>query len=223
MQQIWCGDLLMERTLQKICRPTRFQEAAYSGHKRTHAIKFQLVVTPDRLIASLFGPIPGARHDSYMLAESGLLQQLSQMMTRNQPNVLVYTLYGDPAYPQSQYIVGGYQNPAPNSIKAQWNTAMSKVCICVEWGFKEITQTWTFLDFRRRMKIFLFPVAKYYVVAAFLTNIHNCFYSNQTATYFGCTEESGLKMSFDEYLRLVTDWETPAPTANNKNSTWRRT
>jgi hypothetical protein len=62
-----------------------------------------------------------------MLAESGLLQQLSQIMPRNQPGIQIYSLYGDPAYPQSQYIIGGYCNPPPNSIEAQWNTTMSKV------------------------------------------------------------------------------------------------
>jgi hypothetical protein len=195
----------IDGTLRKVCRPIRFQRAAYSGHKRTHGIKFQSVTTPDGLIACLFGPIPGARHDSFMLAESGLLQQLSQIMPRNQPDVQIYSLYGDPAYPQSQYIVGGYRNPPPNSIEAQWNTTMSKVRICVEWGFKEISQVWTFLDFRRNMKIFKFPVAKYYIVAAFLCNIRNCFYSNQTATYFGCSVENGTKMSLVEYLSLVDE------------------
>jgi hypothetical protein len=197
----------IDGTLRKACRPIRFQRAAYSGHKRTHGIKFQSVVTPDGLIACLFGPIPGARHDSFMLAESGLLTQLSQMMPRNQPGVDVYSLYGDPAYPQSQYIVGGHRNPAPNSIEGQWNTAMSKVRICVEWGFKEITQVWTFLDFRQKMKIFKFPVAKYYIIGAFLVNIRNCFYSNQTASYFNCSEENGRKLSIDEYLNLVNEWE----------------
>jgi hypothetical protein len=208
----------IDGTLRKVCRPrTRFQRAAYSGHKRTHGVKFQSVVTPDGLIACLFGPIPGSRHDSFMLAESGLLQQLTEIMPRNQPGVLqIYSLYGDPAYPQSQYLVGGYRNPAPNSIKAQWNTAMSKVRISVECGFKEITQVWTFLDFRRNMKIFKFPVAKYDVVAAFLCNIRNCFYLSQTATYYGCSLENGTKLSFDQYLSLlVSDWEEAIMAAEN--------
>jgi hypothetical protein len=55
------------------------QRAAYSGHKCTHGIKFQSVITPNGfLIACLFGPIPGLRHDSFMLAESELLQQLTE-------------------------------------------------------------------------------------------------------------------------------------------------
>ena len=36
----------------------------YNGHKRVHAIKFQSVVAPNGLIANLFGPVEGRRHDS---------------------------------------------------------------------------------------------------------------------------------------------------------------
>jgi hypothetical protein len=190
--------------LHKTCRPIRYQRAAYSGHKRCHGIKFQSVVTPDGLIACFFGPIPGARHDSFMLAESQLLAQLEALMPRDQ-HVDVYALYGDLAYPESRYIIGGYRNPAPNSDESQWNMAMSKLHICVEWGFKEIIQSWSFLDFQKKMKIFKFPVAKYYIIAAFLTNIHNCFFGNQTAQYFNCNQENGTKLSLDEYLALVND------------------
>ena len=34
------------------------------------------VVAPNGLIASLFGPVEGRRHDSRMLVDSGLLQKL---------------------------------------------------------------------------------------------------------------------------------------------------
>jgi hypothetical protein len=47
----------IDGTLRKICRPTYFQKQAYSGHKRSHGIKFQSVVTPDGLFALMFGPI----------------------------------------------------------------------------------------------------------------------------------------------------------------------
>jgi hypothetical protein len=33
------------------------QRTVYNGHKRIHAIKFQSVVTPNGLIANLFGPV----------------------------------------------------------------------------------------------------------------------------------------------------------------------
>ena len=70
----------IDGTLRKTCRPSRFQRLLYSGHKRVHGIKFQSVVTPDGFIALLFGPIPGNRHDSHMLRESELLDQLEELM-----------------------------------------------------------------------------------------------------------------------------------------------
>ena len=56
-------------------------QAFYRGHctmgiNVIHAIKFQSVVAPNGLIANLFDPVDGRRHDSGMLADSGLLQQL---------------------------------------------------------------------------------------------------------------------------------------------------
>ena len=68
----------IDGTVRPICRPGQNQRVLYNGHKKVHALKFQSLVTPNGLIANLFGPIEGKRHDSGMLAESNLLQQLQQ-------------------------------------------------------------------------------------------------------------------------------------------------
>ena len=185
----------IDGTLRKTCRPTYYQKHAYSGHKRCHGLKFQSVTTPDGLIACLWGPMNGNRHDSHMLRESNLLAQLRDMMTDIEP---VYSLYGDPAYPQSMYIFGGYNNPAAGSPEADWNTRMSKVREAVEWGFKEIVNRWRFLDFRASMKLFELPVARYYTIGAFLCNIRSIFYENTTSAFFECDT-----LSLEEYLRLI--------------------
>jgi hypothetical protein len=187
----------IDGTLRKTCRPSHFQKQAYSGHKRCHGIKFQSVTTPDGLIALLFGPINGNRHDSYMLRESGLLHQLRQLIT---PDSHRYSLFGDPAYPQSDLLFGGFRNPPPGSDEAKWNTQMSKVRETVEWMFKEIITKWSFLDFRASMKIFQFPVAKYFVVAAFLTNLHCCIHGN---AYFNCTEPKDGRLTLQQYISLA--------------------
>ena len=36
-------------------------------------------------------------------------------------DAVIYSLYDDPAYPQSIHIFGGYKNPAGGSAQAQWN------------------------------------------------------------------------------------------------------
>jgi hypothetical protein len=60
-----------------------------------------------------------------MLGQSGLLQQLQDLM---QNNGMEFALYGDLAYPQSLYLFGGFRNPQHGSPEANWNTTMSKVC-----------------------------------------------------------------------------------------------
>ena len=58
----------IDGTVRPVCRPQQMQRVLYNGHKRVHAIKFQSVVTPNGIIANLFGPVEGCRHDSGMLA-----------------------------------------------------------------------------------------------------------------------------------------------------------
>ena len=63
-------------TTRPVCRPGKNQRLEYNGHKRYNYIKFQSVVAPNGVIANLFGPVEGKRHNSGMLADSGLLNQL---------------------------------------------------------------------------------------------------------------------------------------------------
>ena len=157
------------------------------------------MITPDGLIACLFGPMNGNRHDSHMLRESQLLEQLQDMMPEGEPGP-IYLLYGDPAYPQSLYLIGGYRFPEPGSQQAAFNTQMSKVREVVEWGFKEIMTQFSFLDFTANMKIFKMPIARYYKIGAFLCNLRSTLYENQTSNYFGMDT-----LKLEEYLNLINN------------------
>ena len=68
---------LIDGTVRPLCKPDENQRILYTGHKWVHGIKFQYVVGPNRLIASLFGPVEARTHDSGMLVDLGLLQELS--------------------------------------------------------------------------------------------------------------------------------------------------
>ena len=185
----------IDGTLRKTCRPTYFQKAAYSGHKRCHGLKFQLVLAPNGLFVSLFGPVAGSRHDLYLLGQSNLLDQLREMM----PDPFnAFALYGDPAYPQSTHILGPFINPPGGSINALWNSTMSRVRIVVEWGFKEVISSWRYLDFRASMKVFEAPIAQYFFIGVFLTNCRNCFYGSQIQVYF-----DARTLNIDKYINLV--------------------
>ncbi len=71
----------IDGTMRKTCRLTYHQKQMYSGHNRTHGMKFQSVVTPDGLFACMFGAVNGNRHDSFMLNQSLLLPRLQNLMS----------------------------------------------------------------------------------------------------------------------------------------------
>ena len=141
----------------------------YNGDKRLHAIKFQSVVIPNGLIANLSSPFEGERHDSTMLNQSGLLNDLRQIAFYNGEPLC---LYGDPAYPLGVHLQGPYRNPNISPEQMQYNQAMSEVRVFVEWLFGNITNHFKFIDFKRQIKINLSAVGKMYVVCALLENAH---------------------------------------------------
>ncbi|KXJ13659.1 hypothetical protein AC249_AIPGENE27169 [Exaiptasia diaphana] len=64
------------------------------------------VQAPNGLIANLFGPIEGKRHDAFMLGVSGLANKLRQFQ---RPNGQPYIIYGDPAYGLTRNILAPYR------------------------------------------------------------------------------------------------------------------
>ena len=100
------GDSLMEHFAKHNVQAC-VQKLMYSGHKQCHGIKFQSVVTPDGLFASMYGLVSRNRHDSYLLSNSGPLNKLQEFMPDDAPEdiaAVIYSLYGDPAYPQVHHL-----------------------------------------------------------------------------------------------------------------------
>lgn len=195
MQNIWG---FVDGTIRRTSRPIRYQHLCYTKFKKCHAIKFQSIVTPDGMIAYLYGPFVGKRHDARMLTESGLIDVLQQLMPADASNGPVYSLYGDLAYPQSIWLFGGFLNPDRDSLEAQFNRQMSAACIAVEWGFNDIVTQFRHLDLKNNMKWLKEPIAVHYMNCGFLCNIRNCFYGNEGMSYFGAR-----KMELCNYLALV--------------------
>ena len=77
---------------------------------------------------------------------TGLLDQLEEIMPPDGDST-IYTLYGDLAYAQSMYLIGGFHNADVGTDEALYNHIMSSVRITVEWGFGAIIEQRKFLDF----------------------------------------------------------------------------
>lgn len=97
----------IDRTVRPLGKPEQNQRTLFNWHKRVHGTKVQSVVAPNGLIASLFGPVEGRRRDSGMLADSGLLQELSQYLFA--PDGKPLCVYGDPASPLRVHLQGPFR------------------------------------------------------------------------------------------------------------------
>ena len=81
----------VDSTVRPVCRPGVHQRVLYNGHKKVNFIKFQSVVAANGLTANLYGPVEGRRHDSGMLAMSGLLPMLEVHSISPMVNPSVFT------------------------------------------------------------------------------------------------------------------------------------
>ena len=124
-------------------------------------MKFQSVVLPNGIIANLAGPYEERRHDSTMLQQSGLLTSLRRVAHFNgQP----LCLYGDPAYPLGVHLRASFQGRVLTPEMQGYNKAMSSVRVSLEWMFGNITKYFSFIDFKRQIKLNLSAIGKMYIV-----------------------------------------------------------
>ena len=85
----------------------------------------QSVETPNGLIAHMFGPVEGRRHDAFMLGMSDLLGKLQKF---NLPNGEPYVIYGDPAYGLSRNILSPFRCAHVTAGEKQVNESCSHKC-----------------------------------------------------------------------------------------------
>eukprot|EP00117_Sycon_ciliatum_P008679 scpid29032/ scgid11272/ len=173
----------IDGTVRPMCRPSVLQRPFYNGHKRTHALKYQAVASPDGLMIHLYGPVEGRRHDAGILAESNLLAKLQQLPDPDDGGI--FALYGDPAYPLSPRLQKAYLGANLTPAQAQFNTLVNRARQSVEWSFGELLTYWAYVDYKKQQKLLLQPVAIYYRVGALLINCRVIIQrGNKTSKYF---------------------------------------
>ena len=144
----------------------------YNSHKRVDALKFQTVVLPNGMIGNVAGPYEGRKHDSFMLADSDLLQKLQQHVWFNLQPLCVY---GDPAYPISVH---------SNDAQGRYNKVISSVIVSVEWLFGLVSNYFKFVNFKKMQRIGVSVAGKVYIVCSILPNAHTCLYGSLTSETF---------------------------------------
>ena len=154
----------------------------YNGHKKVHAIEFQSVVSPNGLVANLYGPVDGKRHNSGMLTISTLLDALERYSVSPYGHTLC--IYGDPACPLRPCLQAPFRGAVLTTDQQAWNKSVKEVRVSVGWIFDDIINYFKFLDFKKDLKIGLGSVGKMYIVCALLRNARTILYGNTTSQYF---------------------------------------
>ena len=85
----------IDGTIRKTARPLYNERTVCTKLKKCHGIKFQSVLVPDGYIVCLYGPVPAKTHDTKILCQSNLMEQLRIAMPDNNLNGPIYSLYGD--------------------------------------------------------------------------------------------------------------------------------
>ena len=170
-----------------IARSQEHQRVLYNGHKRMHSLKFQSVGIPNGLIANLHGAFAGKRHDSTMLQQTGLLNDLRRVAWYNGEPLC---LYRDPAYPFGLHLQAPFRNIQLTPQMVLYNEAMSEVRVAVEWLFGSIANYLKFIDFKSQLRVKLSALGKFYIVCALLQNAHTCLYGNIVADKFSISPPS---------------------------------
>ena len=172
----------IDGTVRPISRPRIHQKIVYNGNKRQHAVKYQSITTPNRMIANLYGPVEGKHHDATMLRMSGLMPILESFSLGPQHERLY--IYGDPTYPLRWYLQGPFRGAHLTQQQKASNDSMAKVGVSVEWLFGNVISNFKFSDFKKNQKIGLSNAGKMFRVSALLTNTHTSLYRNNCTNYF---------------------------------------
>ena len=160
----------IDGTFRHCCRPQDDQRVIYSGYYKGHGFKFQSVVCPNGLLCDFWGPHCGRRADGHMFRCSGFLDRMRQLSHSVRK---VMCVYGDPAYCRGDHVSKGYLG-ACTPAQARWTTKMNAIRETVEWGFMLVVRDWSFIDFKKNLKLGLQPISMMYIVAVLLTNVKSC-------------------------------------------------
>ena len=95
--------------------------------------------------------LEGKRHDSAVMAESNLLNDLRQygMSPTSRP----MCIYGDPAYPLRVQLQTPFRNVHMTPHMQAFNQSVSQIRSSVQWIFSDIVNYFKFIDFKKNLKI----------------------------------------------------------------------
>jgi len=172
-----------------------FQAACYCGHWHEHCLGYQFIQLPNghNLV---FGPFNGFEHDSTSVKMIHLEEKLCDKLRVDGKE---YVAYLDSGYALGHFFITPFSRRRElTQEEKQFNRVMSAMRQSSEWGIGRIKTLWSYLEFKRNLRVLSMPLSMMFLFSVHLGNIHSCLYGNQTAQFFDCPE-----LSLAEYLGLM--------------------
>ena len=145
-----------------------------------------------KLHANAWGPVNGKRASGFVLGDSQVAVVTYLLDLFEKEGVVPFALHGDGAYPMCDVLYKAIGDGLA------WDVMMNAMRTSVEWGYADIVNHFSFLDFFKNLKMFLQPIEEYWIVGGFLANLRCCLYGNQMSNYF----DNPARPSLEEY----TSW-----------------
>jgi len=175
----------IDGTKQIICRPGHgLQNSAYCGHHHQHCLGYQFIELPTG-INIVFGPYNGYEHDSTSVKMIRLEEKLTDMLDFTSDGGPAYKVFLDSGYALGNTFITPFsRRRVLTPDERRFNREMSAVRQPSEWGIGRVKALFSFLEFKRNMRVLQMPVGAMFLVSVHLKNIHSTLYGSQTASYF---------------------------------------
>lgn len=185
----------IDGTCNFICRPgAGLQRICYSGHKKTHCLKFQLIVAADGLILSTYGGIAGSRNDLSLLQYSKIKQRLAAISTDD--NGRTFMVYGDGGYVSSGCILAPYRLAA-TPLQIVINKAHSAARVMIENAIGRVKVLMSHCQLQQKQKLRQQQLAPMFLCSVLFTNIRTIMDGgNFASARLACAPQ----LSLHEYL-----------------------
>jgi hypothetical protein len=172
------------------------QRSFYNGWKSVHGLKHQTLDCAFGMTVDIFGPRSLRRNDLKLYQLSNVNDRVYQGCVQWNTEY-PYSIFGDSAY-KLDTACRSYL-PGDNQLERDWNKAMKKVRISIEWNYMTTASLFKYLRQHDKLRLLQsHTVTKVYTVATLLKNFHTCLYGNQTSNYFDFIFSPNF---LEEYIR----------------------
>lgn len=205
----------IDGTVRPIAMLNVDQQEAYNGHKCVHALKYQVIATPDRLLFCS-RPFDGCRHDAH-LANETLIAAWAEEHAKGQDGTERY-LYGDQAYIVSSAVISPFRGNFIAAHEDLFNRVLSKYRTTVEWGIGMVSMQWPRFRDKQYQRTGLTPVGREWMVATLLWNAKTCLGGNQISMAMGCNPPTLAQYFSSPSVIMTTASPDPSQPDSGVNS-----